>query len=91
MITVVKEVSEPRLPTLRGKKKARASEIPVWTADAIGAEAEKIGLKGSPTRVVKIFRPKVARECTKVAVTDEASIEQAVDGLIQMLESKDLI
>lgn len=91
VITVVKEVSEPRLPTLRGKKKARASEIPVWTADAIGAEAEKIGLKGSPTRVVKIFRPKVARECTKVAVTDEASIEQAVDGLIQMLESKDLI
>jgi electron transfer flavoprotein beta subunit len=91
VITVVKEVSEPRLPTLRGKKKARTSEIPVWTAAAIGAEAEMIGLKGSPTRVVKIFRPKVARECTKVTVTDEASVERAVDGLIKMLESKDLI
>ena len=91
VITVVKEVSEPRLPTLRGKKKARASEIPVWTAETIGAEAGSIGLQGSPTRVVKIFRPKVARECTKVVANDEAGVERAVDGLIAMLEKRGLI
>ena len=59
VLTVVKEISNPRLPTLGGKIKARQSAITVWTAEAIGADPAKLGLKGSPTRVVKIHKPKV--------------------------------
>jgi len=91
VLTVVKEVSDPRLPTLRGKQKARKAEIPVMTHETIGADPEKVGLKGSPTRVVRIHRPKVARQCTKVVAADEAAVAKAVDGLIEFLESKDLI
>jgi len=91
VITVVKEVSDPRLPTLRGKQKARKTDLPVWTAETVEAEPGFTGLDGSPTRVVKIHRPKVARECRKVVATDEETTNEAVDGLIELLESKDLI
>jgi electron transfer flavoprotein alpha/beta subunit len=91
VLTVVKEVADPRLPTLRGKQKAKKADVPVWTEETIDADPESIGLGGSPTRVVKIHRPKVARQCVKVVAGDDESIGKAVDGLIELLESKDLI
>ena len=57
LVTVVKEINEPRLPSLKGKLAAKKAEVPVWTADDIGADRGKIGLDGSPTKVVKIFTP----------------------------------
>lgn len=91
VLTVVKEVSNPRLPTLRGKQKARKAEIKVWGAGDVEADASLVGLKGSPTRVVKIHRPKVSRQCEKVVAADEASTEAAVAGLVAMLEKRELI
>jgi len=57
LLTVVKEINEPRLPSLKGKMKAKKSEIIKWDADAIDCNVDAIGLNGSPTRVIKIFRP----------------------------------
>ncbi len=57
LITVVKDINEPRLPSLKGKLKAKKQEITVWTASDIGAEEDRLGLDGSPTQVVKIFSP----------------------------------
>jgi len=91
VLTVVKEVAEPRLPTLRGKQRARGQDIPVWKAGDIQAQADKLGLVGSPTRVVKIFRPQVTRQCEKVIATDEASAGQAIDKLVAFLQAKELI
>ena len=58
VLTVVKEINEPRLPSLKGKMAARKAEIVQWTAQDIEAAPEKLGLKGSPTQVVRIFTPK---------------------------------
>jgi electron transfer flavoprotein beta subunit len=57
VITVVKEINEPRLPSLKGKMRAKKAEIEVWTAQDLECEDEKIGLDGSPTRVMKVFSP----------------------------------
>jgi electron transfer flavoprotein beta subunit len=57
VLTVVKEINEPRLPSLKGKMAARKAEIVTWGAADIEAEADKLGLDGSPTKVVKIFTP----------------------------------
>ncbi|MDP6848310.1 MAG: electron transfer flavoprotein subunit beta/FixA family protein [Kiritimatiellia bacterium] len=57
VITVVKEINEPRLPSLKGKMAARKATIETWTAEAIGADPKKLGLDGSPTKVIKIFTP----------------------------------
>jgi len=57
VLTVVKEINQPRLASLKGKMNAKKAVIVKWTAQDLGAEASKIGLDGSPTKVVKIFTP----------------------------------
>ncbi len=57
LITVVKEINVPRLPSLKGKMKAKSAVIPGWKASDIYADESRIGLKGSPTWVYKIFTP----------------------------------
>jgi electron transfer flavoprotein beta subunit len=57
VLTVVKEINTPRLPSLKGKLAAKKAEIPVLKAADIGAEVERLGLNGSPTQVMKIFTP----------------------------------
>jgi electron transfer flavoprotein beta subunit len=91
VLTVVKEVADPRLPTLRGKQKARAADVPTWTLKDLGLDPKKVGLEGSPTRVVKIFRPQVARHCRKVQALDDAAIGAAADELVAFLKEKQLL
>ncbi len=57
VITVVKEINEPRLPSLKGMMRSKKAEIPVWTASDIGADENLCGLAGSPTQVVETFVP----------------------------------
>jgi len=57
LLTVVKEINDPRLPSLKGKLKAKKAEIIVWGAEDLDVEEKSIGLNGSPTQVVKIFSP----------------------------------
>lgn len=57
LLTVVKEINEPRLPSLKGMMKAKKAEIVTWSAKDLEAVGENIGLNGSPTQVVKIFSP----------------------------------
>jgi electron transfer flavoprotein beta subunit len=57
LVTVVKGINEPRYPTFLGIRRATRAEIPVWDASKVNADENKIGLKGSPTQVWKIFSP----------------------------------
>ncbi|MEJ6952196.1 electron transfer flavoprotein subunit beta/FixA family protein [Natronospora cellulosivora (SeqCode)] len=91
LLTVVKEISYPRLPTLRGKQKARKMEIPVMSAENVEMKKEYLGLKGSPTRVVKIAHPKVTRNGEFIKANDEESINQAVNSLLEFLRGKEII
>ena len=91
LLTVVKEISFPRLPTLRGKQRARQAQIPVFNTENLDVEADKIGLKGSPTRVIKIETPKVTRGGTIVKPSDEQSLDAAIDQLVDFLKAKEMI
>ena len=60
LLTVLKDINEPRAPTFMGMRRARRAQIPVWSASDLteeGAEGRFFGLRGSPTRVVKVFNP----------------------------------
>ena len=57
VVTVVKQINSPRLPSLKGMMRAKKAEIKNLSAQDIGADLENTGLKGSPTSVVKIFTP----------------------------------
>jgi electron transfer flavoprotein beta subunit len=61
ILTVVKEINEPRLPSLKGKMAAKKAVITKWSAADVQALPQNVGLDGSPTKVVRIFTPK-ARE-----------------------------
>jgi len=91
LLTVVKEVANPRLPTLRGKKFARQAKITVYTAADLDAEPAYLGLKGSPTKVSKIFYPKVTRGGETVKAADEAGVDLAVERLVDFLADRDLV
>ena len=91
LLTVVKEISYPRLPTLRGKKRAKTVEIPVLTAGELELKPEFLGLKGSPTRVVSTKSPKVTRNGRIVTIKEDKDVGAAVDALIALLEERQLI
>jgi electron transfer flavoprotein beta subunit len=57
VITVVKEINEPRLPSLKGMMRSKKAQVPVWTAADVGADENLCGLAGSPTQVVETFVP----------------------------------
>lgn len=74
LLTVVKEINEPRLPGIKGQLRAKKYEVPVWTAADLELDQGRIGLKGSPTWVSKIFYPQ--HEVTAEMICGE-SCEQA--------------
>ena len=57
LITVVKEINEPRLPSLKGMIKAKSAKLITWGQKDLNLDPQGIGLCGSPTQVVKIFTP----------------------------------
>jgi electron transfer flavoprotein beta subunit len=91
LLTVVKEISFPRLPTLRGKQRSRKLEIPQWNLENLDLDEDYLGLQGSPTRVVNIDHPKVTRGGTVIDVREDGNVEEAVSKLIDYLKSKELV
>ena len=87
LITVSKGINEPRLPSLRGKIKAARAEIEVWSARDIGADESKIGLNGSPTRVVKMTTP----EHHRAGQILEGSIAEQVTNLASKLRQAEVL
>lgn len=57
VISVVKEINEPRLPSLRSMMKAKKAVVQCWNAADIDADPSMCGISGSPTRIVKVFIP----------------------------------
>lgn len=58
LLTVLKDINQPRAATLFHIRRASQLQIPTWTAaDLSGADPYKLGLKGSPTQVIKISSP----------------------------------
>ncbi|MEW6523426.1 MAG: electron transfer flavoprotein subunit beta/FixA family protein [Bacillota bacterium] len=61
LITVVKEINEPRLPSLKGVMRAKRAEVTVWGTEELGADPSRTGTAGSPTQVVQVFAPEIRK------------------------------
>jgi len=57
VVTVVKSINEPRYGTVKSTMKANRTEIPTWSVNELNVKSEKLGIKGSPTQVRRIFPP----------------------------------
>ena len=82
LLTVVKEINEPRIPSLKGLMKAKKATITIWTHKDIDANPESIGLDGSPTQVVKIFSPPPRPK----GQIFEGAAEETADKLVKELK-----
>lgn len=56
LITVTNEINEPRKPLIKDILKARSKSVKIWDCDAVNADSNACGLKGSPTRVTRTFK-----------------------------------
>lgn len=65
LITVTKEVNQPRLPSFKRKLETKDWGIQMYSLDDFADQTEeKYGLKGSPTQVERIFPPESNTEKT---------------------------
>lgn len=81
LITVVKEINTPRIPSIKGKFAAKKAVIPHWGVKELGADRSKIGLTGSPTQVMKIFSPPPRPGGVKLEGTPDVVAKNLVEKL----------
>ena len=91
LMTVVKEIAVPRLPTLRGILRAKEAVVNLWGPDDVSAEPTLIGLKGSPTRVVRIHHPQVTRKGEQIIIKDQSSLDQAVERIMDFMKQRNIL
>ena len=75
LLTVVKELNQPRMPSLKGKMAAKKAVIKTMGMADIEAEENNLGLKGSPTRVKNIFAPEIKAERKIIDGTPEEQVD----------------
>ncbi len=85
LLTVVKNINEPRVPSLKGKMKAKKVEIVMWSSQDIGADPRCVGLPGSPTQVVNVFPPPPRGERAVLTGSLDEQVDQLVEKLIPYL------
>ncbi|MFQ5909994.1 MAG: electron transfer flavoprotein subunit beta/FixA family protein [Thermoplasmata archaeon] len=89
VITVNHGCNRPRDPTLLGKIRARTiGVIRDFTADDVGLDREKIGLRGSPTVVGKIETVELPERSGRIY---SGEVKEAVRKLLDDLEMEDLV
>jgi len=86
LLSVVKEINEPRYASLPDLIRGLRYQAPVWQVEDIGVSSEEVGLKGSPTQVRRIFPPprRGAGEIIAGALEDpDRAVAELVDRLIE--------
>jgi electron transfer flavoprotein beta subunit len=82
LLTVVRELNVPRMPSLKGKMAAKKAEIKKLSAADIKAAEDSLGLKGSPTQVRNIFAPDAKKDRKMVEGTNQEKIDAVVKELV---------
>lgn len=75
LITVTKEINEPRIPSLMAIMKASKKEIVIWKAADLNIASEKVGESGSAVQVLDVLAPKMERK--KSVIKGETATETA--------------
>ncbi len=84
MLTVLKDINQPRFPTPRSLRRAQRIEVETWGADKLaGVDAAHLGLDGSPTRVKHIDTP--SERAVELQVLNGASTTERVAKLVNVL------
>jgi electron transfer flavoprotein beta subunit len=89
MLTVVRELNRPRYPTVPMKLESKDATVTVWSNRELRLDETRIGLKGSPTWVSRIFSPE--RDQGEIVGDGLRDPVAAARLLLGKLVSKDLL
>ena len=89
LLTVVREINKPRYPKVPIRLFSEEVEVPAWDNNFLKLDEQTVGLKGSPTRVIKIFSPE--REKGEIIGDGLNDPEGTAKLLIEKLVSKELL
>jgi len=84
LITVVKQINEPRHPRLKNVMAAKKKPITVWRVDDLDVKPNLIGLAGSPTSVVRIFAPERHHKGEIIAGETPVVVDKLMEKLRQL-------
>ena len=82
VVTVVKQINEPRFPGMRNVLKAKKAQITKWSAADINADLTQTGFDGSPTTVIRVWPPERRSGGTMLA----GSTDEVVEALAKAIK-----
>lgn len=88
LISVGRNMNEPRVAPMDAVMECFDKEIPVWRAEDLEGEDGRFGLNGSPTKLKKVFTPKLVKGNMELF---EGSPEEVAHKLVGKLKEKYLI
>lgn len=88
VVTVRSELNEPRYPKPRNIQESYKKEIKVWDENSFSVDPERIGLKGSPTLVRRIWTPEKEVKATSFL---KGTPEEAVQELLIQIRARNLL
>ncbi|MBW2082074.1 MAG: electron transfer flavoprotein subunit beta/FixA family protein [Deltaproteobacteria bacterium] len=88
LITVERKINQPRVAPMDTIIEAYNKEIKVWEPEDLHGDLKSFGLNGSPTRLRKVYSPKLKRGKVRLL---EGSPEEAAAKLVKVLREKHLV
>lgn len=88
VVGTIKEINEPRLPSLKGKMAAKKAAFPKWGAAELGLQSAQVGAAGAASKVAKASTPPARPAGVKV---DGASSAEKAKKLVDILIERKLI
>ncbi len=84
VISVAREINQPRPLRLRDIAMAAAKEITVWNLAYLGLDRDSVGAPGSPTQVPRVFPPAPRQQAEIFAGPPSAAVEALVARLREL-------
>lgn len=88
VVTVRSEMNDPRYPTPRNIQQSYKKTIRIWDENSLPVDADRIGLKGSPTVVRSVWAPEKEAKATTFL---KGSADEAVRELLIQLRATNLL
>jgi len=84
--TVVKQINDPRHPSMKNVLKAKRAGITKWTLADLDADPKQAGFDGSPTQVIKVWPPEKRSGGKRL----EGPSDEVVDELAQAIKDMNI-
>lgn len=82
LITVSKDINMPRFPSISGIRFSLEAPFRSCTASDVSADANRCGLTGSPTQVVRSFTPERSHKAEKL----DGTMGEVADSVLRIFE-----